>query len=143
MGAKIYFTSRVDGLVRLFIGLPLMLAVMFLSGGIIQELLSISGADVDPDIRDWSTFIGGVVIGYFVFTQYALPRLETLISYIHLRLLLRADISWRDARRLAGLFMPDQDGVWYPLNQVKRLPAALRKQYIFEFAKRLGRLDWV
>ena len=143
MGAKFYFTSRIDGFVRLFLGVPLMVAIMFSVGGLINEIIKVSKIALDKNVIDWVVALGGIIIGGYIYTKYVVNVLHVLASFLHLRLALRVNVTWKEAKSLAALFVLNEEGTWYLLDEVKKLPPEARKAYLFEVAKKVGRLDWV
>ena len=141
MGAKFYFTSRIDGFVRLFIGLPLMLGIIFSIGSGLNEVID-KFLNIEGNPRELIVGLGGIAIGVGIYIKYVVNYLHFLTSYLQLRLVLGVNVTFKEAKSLAALFVLNEEGAWFPVEEVKKLPKEERKSYLFKFAKKVGRLNW-
>ena len=62
------------------------------------------------------------------------PLLETLSAYLYVKFTLRTSISFSEAKGLAFLFEPNETGSWWPMKDVRKLPADERKARLLSLA---------
>jgi len=91
---------------------------------------------------DWLITTLGVVffLALYVAALLLLARTvltPTLPSFLYLRLSLGVPATWREAAHLRFLFFPDDNGHWYPLREVRKLPRSQRLVRIRDFADQL------
>jgi len=87
----------------------------------------------------------GFAFSYLLLLACCIPGdaddiLDGITTYIYGNAILRAGISWSDAKRLTGMFASNANETWYPMLEVKKLPKELRRGAIFAQAARVDRL---
>ena len=137
MGARFVFTSRLDGAARLFIGLPVLVLLMFSFGAAVFFILGLVGINANNEPYDWAVGIGGFAGGGWLYGAFFSTFLDTFIAYLYLRAILWVDVNWREAKSLSRLFVGNKSGTWYPLTEVRSIPRNQRKDYVYAFAQRL------
>jgi hypothetical protein len=66
------------------------------------------------------------------------PWFDAVAAYFYIRQDLRTPVSFAEAKALSFLFAGDEEGRWYPMKEVRKLPKDQRKQYLFDFAAKVG-----
>lgn len=135
------YTSRIDGFVRVLIGMPLLFATMFAVGAAIHYLVPLRSLGVSNSAAEWIEGLGGFVLGAIVYHRVFAIQMHTLSSFLYLRFALWTPVSWAEARALAPLFVLTEQATWLPLSEVRKLPRQERKSYIYRAAILSGRLS--
>ena len=135
------YTSRIDGFVRVFIGIPLLFATMFAVGAIIHYVIPLRPLGVSNSTAEWVEGLGGLALGIIVYQRVFAIQVHTLSSFLYLRFALWTPVSWAEARALAPLFVLTEHATWLPLSEVQKLPRQERKPYIYRAAILSGRLS--
>lgn len=134
-------TSRIDAVVRIFIGLPLLFATIFSAGAAIHFLIPLRPLGVSNSAAEWVEGIGGIVVGAIIYHRLIAIQIQTLSSFLYLRLALWTPVSWAEARFLAPLFVLTEQDTWLPLSESRKLPREERKSYIYHVGILSGRLS--
>ena len=82
---------------------------------------------------------GGFVVMIGMNHLFLSQFFHTLSAYMYIRLDLDTKVSYREAKDLAFLFVPNETGVWWPMREVKSLPEKERKQYLYAYLTRIVR----
>lgn len=67
--------------------------------------------------------------------------LSGITAYIYGNIVLRAGLSWQDAKQLSEMFAPGSYNHWYPMDEITKLPRKTRRDAIFSIAVRVDRLS--
>lgn len=78
-------------------------------------------------------FFGGIFIGFYRLWDY----LDTLSTYLYVRISLRTPIDLKEVKALKYFFEPNKTGKWYPMTHLRKLPKEMRKIALFESVKKL------
>ena len=65
------------------------------------------------------------------------PVFDTLSALGYVRLVLGAKLTYREAAEVAWMFLPNDRGVWYPMKELKKLPAADRGPAVLRMNEKL------
>ena len=61
--------------------------------------------------------------------------LDAIAAYFYIRETLKTHVTFGEAEALSFLFLADKNRKWYPVREVKKLPKAERRGYLFAFAQ--------
>ena len=113
------YTSRIDGFVRVFIGIPLLFATMFAVGAIIHYVIPLRPLGVSNSTAEWVEGLGGLALGIIVYQRVFAIQVHTLSSFLYLRFALWTPVSWAEARALAPLFVLTEHATWIPFQKFR------------------------
>lgn len=82
--------------------------------------------------------IGGLIILHDKLTNKFYNKLST---FLYVKLTLGADITFNEAGNLSWLFEVYDDGTWYPLREIRKLPKGERKYYLFNTAYEIAKRE--
>lgn len=82
--------------------------------------------------------IGGLIIIHDKLTD---QFYNTLSTFLYVKLTLRTDITLDDAGSLSWLFEVYDDGHWYPLKEIRKLPKDERKYYLINTANKIAKTE--
>jgi hypothetical protein len=142
MAIKVPFTSTID---RILI-IPRLLSSFLIFGlvtwGIISiieffqlEKLKISEF-LSIVIFILLLLISGIITS-FIYTKTAGKFFFILSAFIYIRYKLKTKMTWKDSSSVAFLFVPNDTGKWYQLNEVLRIEENNRVSFIIEFANKV------
>lgn len=88
----------------------------------------------DNQFLKFSTIIVFLVVFVFVsvlaHSITTLPIINTISSYIYVRVNLKTDMSFSEVSKIKELFVPNGTGTWHPCTEVTELPPNQRAEYI-------------
>ncbi len=123
----IQFLKLCSILVQVFL---IMIFLVFLS-----EIFDIS--DIILIIFFILALIGLFVIGHYRLWAY-FDYLDTLSTYLYVRISLKTPIDLKEAKAIKYFFEPNQSGKWYPMTHLRKLPKEMRKIALFESVGQLS-----
>jgi|GEM_PF-1855116 len=65
------------------------------------------------------------------------PLLGGLSTFLYVTIILKTNITFKEARALSFLFEPNYTNKWYPLTHIKNLPREQRRTELFTCAQKL------
>jgi hypothetical protein len=86
------------------------------------------------------TIFAGAALSILLYRQ----AISILASWLYARINLGAPISFTDAKRLRCLFQLHSNLQWFPMKEVRRLPAGQRRAALMDAAEKLqGARRWM
>jgi hypothetical protein len=111
------------------------LAFSILPGWLLAKLAMSLGMPESFEVVPYIVSMAACVLTYAWFADKS-EVFDAVPAYFYVRNKLKTAITFEEARRLSFLFDGCLNGKWYPLTEVRNLPAEQRKQYLFDFANK-------
>ena len=130
------YTTGYHLLIKLVVAFGGMFAAI-LPAWLITEFVAVFGMpreyDAVPFMIVWLACVG---IAIKLIDKYQ-ATLDAISSYLYIRATLGTEVDFNEAKALSFLFCEDEEGKWYPMLQIRKLPKPERKEYLFTFADRV------
>jgi DnaJ like chaperone protein len=79
-----------------------------------------------------------IIVGVIVFHAMSIDQFYHVIqTYLYITINLGVKISFSEAKYFFLLFAPTEYGKWYPMTGIKDLPKSVRREVLFESAKKI------
>jgi hypothetical protein len=73
-----------------------------------------------------------------VFLDEKVFILNDVATFLYIRNTLKTDVSLEEAKRLTFLFSGNNNGKWYPMEEIRKLPKESRREHLFERASSIA-----
>lgn len=102
---------------------------------IAEWITPLIGLQTEYAIVPWLVLLVIVTLVFAYLENRYDASLDAIAAFLYLRVELGTQVSFKEAKELSFLFLANENGKWYALSVVRKLPKEKRRQYVFEAAE--------